>query len=420
MSSSLLPEAFPTTEIDAALGRALEGWPQGRPAARLLAEYCAGRRAGVLDVSGRSGGEAEAWAERPLLVVDDADGSLSAAAVVAAGSGCRTYDDSVAEAAAVADVAARLPSIVPVDSRQDWEALVATRGDWRVVMRAPKALSALEETLEILSGHAAEFVLVGREKHMTRGFNALLSRFFGRVDVSPAVAKSRMLVATEPLGEQGRTSRTYPRRTTVPSPVPGGDPLEVHAHGGVFSGTRTDPGSALLVSALVGHAGELSGVLEAGSGTVLDVGCGNGWLLAATAQILPTARTAGVEVSRAAAASARGTTEGEARILEFDARRTAELPMDVLLPAEDGAPDTGEGFDLVLLNPPFHTGHEVETRTAHDLVGSAHTWLRPGGVLVCVFNSHLRYRPVIDRAFGQSSQWARNRTFTVLAATKEG
>ena len=42
--------------------------------------------------------------------------------------------------------------------------------------------------------------------------------------------------------------------------------------------------------------------------------------------------------------------------------------------------------------------------------------LAPGGELWTVWNSHLRYRPDLERLVGPTRQIARDRTFTVTAS----
>ena len=43
--------------------------------------------------------------------------------------------------------------------------------------------------------------------------------------------------------------------------------------------------------------------------------------------------------------------------------------------------------------------------------------LAPGGELWCVWNSHLRYRPHLERLVGPTRQVARNPKFTVTVST---
>ncbi len=86
------------------------------------------------------------------------------------------------------------------------------------------------------------------------------------------------------------------------------------------------------------------------------------------------------------------------------------------LPWADGFDESS--FDVVTLNPPFHDGTAVTTEIAHELINAAHALLRPGGLLVLVQNSHLRYRSHLSHRFARVEQWARDRRFTVLAAWK--
>ena len=79
---------------------------------------------------------------------------------------------------------------------------------------------------------------------------------------------------------------------------------------------------------------------------------------------------------------------------------------------------SGEPFDRVLLNPPFHRGHSLETRTAHTLILQAAEHLRPGGELRMVANRHLDYRPLLERLFRSSRVIASDRKFVVLAASR--
>ena len=51
-------------------------------------------------------------------------------------------------------------------------------------------------------------------------------------------------------------------------------------------------------------------------------------------------------------------------------------------------------------------------------VAAAARVLEPGGRLWCVWNSHLRYRPVLEDLVGPTRQTARDRTFTVTVSER--
>ena len=54
-----------------------------------------------------------------------------------------------------------------------------------------------------------------------------------------------------------------------------------------------------------------------------------------------------------------------------------------------------------MLNPPFHSDAALHTGIAAHLFADAARVLEPGGELWCVWNSHLRYRPLLER-FGRA------------------
>ena len=81
-----------------------------------------------------------------------------------------------------------------------------------------------------------------------------------------------------------------------------------------------------------------------------------------------------------------------------------------------GEPDASA--DLVVLNPPFHAGAAVPPEIAHRLFADAARVLRPGGELRVVWNSHLAYRPVLERIVGPTRQLARTPKFTVTASRR--
>ena len=96
------------------------------------------------------------------------------------------------------------------------------------------------------------------------------------------------------------------------------------------------------------------------------------------------------------------------------ADRVDVVQADGLEPLSDGSQE------LIVLNPPFHTDAALSVGIAeHLFVDSART-LAGGGELWCVWNSHLRYRPALERIVGPTRQVARNTKFTVTASTRRG
>ena len=69
-------------------------------------------------------------------------------------------------------------------------------------------------------------------------------------------------------------------------------------------------------------------------------------------------------------------------------------------------------------HPLFHVGATIAPRVAHDLFAQAARVLRPGGELWAVWNSHLRYRPVLERVVGPTRQVGRDPKSTVTASVR--
>ena len=382
----------------------------------MLVEYIIGRRLRELDVSGRDAAGAfidvEAAAEAPhrIIVLDDAKGVQTA--LLRSLAEVVVHHDRIDEsrtAASLSDV----PDLADFGEAEsahfaDGRAPSAGEGNpetWAVI-NAPKATNALAESIAALQARVSTIIVIGRSDSMSRAVNKELARGFARVDVSPGVGKHRMIIGSRPLSSPSLPS--FPKHGVITHPSVGD--LEVRAHGACFSGVKSDEGSTLLLDALIET---LSGADDA-SGTaaepdsVLDLGCGNGWLLTAAMRATGAARGTGVDVSEAAVASARATAEANG------------VDVDIILgdaaDAEDPAVAALGEFDLVVLNPPFHQGTTIETDTAEALMATAAAHLAPGGRVITVFNTHLRYRDRLETIIGPSEQLARNTKFTVVSS----
>ncbi len=479
MPRSLLSDDDPASQrrladADEALVRWSSDWPLGHADARILEEYLVGRSTGALDVSGRAatgadgrtleGSAASEDVRLPpsvapsTLVLDDPDGSLTAVVALTGARRTTVAVDSAAAGAACRGALESLPDavrgtvIVHGTAAEALLDLVEEATALRVVVHAPKHVAVLREYLRMTESFAAELVVVGREKHMSRSLNRLLAESYERVDVSPGRAKSRLLIASGPKKPRdpsvidARSVVVPPRvpaQSTAASPTPGVPEIQVSAFPGAFGGASADPGSRLLVGAL---AQRLPALLPGGGDgpaaqvedrvRVLDLGSGNGWLLAATGALLPQAALFGVDDSRAAVDSTALTVasvrpgEGPAVVLHTDGTR----PLPWSQEAREGQAEPGGGgyrlgageqfaggsFDLITLNPPFHDGTSMTTDIAHALIDSAAELLRPGGRLVVVYNSHLRYRAHLQHRLSDVEQWARDHRFTVVSGVRSG
>ena len=264
-----------------------------------------------------------------------------------------------------------------------------------VLLRLPRSLDALEEIAAMIAAHAAPDVTVyagGMIKHMALAMNEVLGRYFSSVRPSLARQKARVLTATSP--QPDAASKGWPQRQFHDDLG-----LWVCAHGGAFAGTRVDIGTRFLLSML--------GEAKPDAASAIDLGCGTGVIAAALAAARPGIAVLATDQSAAAVASARATAEANGV-----ADRVSLLRDDGLASQPDAS------AELILLNPPFHMGATVHTGAATRMFEDAARVLAPRGELWTVFNSHLGYRPILNRLIGPTRQVARNAKFTITVSTR--
>lgn len=321
-----------------------------------------------------------------VVVVGDAYGALTLGSADEGATGIRVHQDPLTgEEALVANAeAARIGGFT---SHGLDAALFA--GARVVLLRLPRSLDALRDIAATIALHADPSVVVfagGRLKHMTVAMNDVLRAHFGRLDISHARQKSRVLIAREP------------HDGAEPQPACAEhDGLVVCAFGGVFAGTSVDIGTRFLLEHLPTPPGS----------EAIDLACGTGVVAAALARRHPNLRVYATDQSAAAVASARATAAANGVADRVDIVRD-----DMLRSRPDGS------ADFIALNPPFHAGAAVTDALAPRMFADAARVLTSGGELWTVWNSALRYRSALERLVGPTRQVARNTKFTVTASVR--
>jgi 16S rRNA (guanine1207-N2)-methyltransferase len=138
--------------------------------------------------------------------------------------------------------------------------------------------------------------------------------------------------------------------------------LELETDSGVFSPSRLDPGTRVLLE---------TAPRPPAAGNLLDLGCGYGPLALVLAARAPGARVWGVDVNRRALELAAGNAErARLRNVRFC------VPDDPAVPA---------AFGLIWSNPPIRIGKPA----LHDLLAAWLARLEPGGEAYLVVQRHL-------------------------------
>ncbi len=337
-----------------------------------------------------------------IVTINDAYGALTLGAAHLSGRrDIRAFQDSVVGERALSLNAADQGQSGSYRSVPLGAGLLA--GASMVLLRLPRSLEELDELARTVAAHAPPEVRVfaaGRIKHMSLSMNAVLGRYFGDVRAGLARQKARVLVAAEP---RAVAAPSLPRRARYDVGL--ARPLELRAFGATFGGASLDPGTRLLLPhlrTLTGPTGRSVPPPE-----VIDLGSGNGSISAYLALTDPLRRVHASDQSESAIASTIATVTANGVLDRVSMSRDDAL---------SGRPD--RSATLIVLNPPFHIGSTVHTGVAHRLFDACARVLVPGGELWTVWNSHLRYRPVLERTIGPTRQIDRSPRYTVTCSTR--
>jgi 16S rRNA (guanine1207-N2)-methyltransferase len=144
-----------------------------------------------------------------------------------------------------------------------------------------------------------------------------------------------------------------------------------------------------------------------GEDRVWDIGCGCGPLTLLAAQQAHRGCVIATDVDWRA---------------EQATRRTASLNgltnVEVLL-SDCAEALLGRRFSAVVTNPPFHQARATTYALTEQMIVDAARLLQPGGRIYLVANSFLRYKPMLELAFGGAQLLAETRGFKVWTAIRE-
>ena len=165
---------------------------------------------------------------------------------------------------------------------------------------------------------------------------------------------------------------------------------------GVFSHGEVDDGTRLLLTHLP--------LLPAGA-RVHDFGHGCGIIAAWLKRRQPDLRVSGSDISAMAHEAAKATLR---------ANDVREVPLYV----EAGLGKIPGPLDVIVSNPPFHSGQKTDMSISEDLFRTAAQKLAPGGLVYIVGNRFLPYRTQLEQLIGPTEVLADDKRFWVLAARK--
>lgn len=171
--------------------------------------------------------------------------------------------------------------------------------------------------------------------------------------------------------------------------------LDFYSKPGVFGWDRIDRGSAFLLQQLPACLARL----PAPPRSLLDPGCGYGYLTLATRDLRLERRVA---------------TDNNAAALLAMTRNMAHHGMAVDVLADDAAASVKGQFDLVLCNPPFHQGFAVDGGLTDKFLANTSRLLSERGAALFVVNTFVGLEQKARAYFSEVVTLANDRSFKVI------
>lgn len=170
---------------------------------------------------------------------------------------------------------------------------------------------------------------------------------------------------------------------------------------GVFGWNKIDRGTELLLA----QARLMFARQETRNRTVLDLGCGYGWIFMALDQYGFAAITA---------------TDNNAAALSCAKANAAALTTPVTLVAGDGADTIAETFDFVLCNPPFHQGFSHSRDLTKKFLLALKKTIKPGGSGLVVVNEFIAIERSLEEYSLKYNVLEKKDGFKVVALREPG
>lgn len=264
-----------------------------------------------------------------------------------------------------------------------------------VVIKIPKTLALLEHQLHALRtvvSAETQIIAGAKTKDIHTSTLQLFEKILGPTHTSLAWKKSRLIFC------QYQNPAVEPMKELVSWPLDGTD-YQIHNYPNVFSRTSLDIGARFFLAHLP------SGL----SGTIVDLGCGNGVLGLMALESNPQAEVIFRDESYMAVESSR---------LNVEKNRPQDLSRCFFEADHSLANIERNSLQAVLCNPPFHQHHSVTDYIAWQMFNDAKRCLAIGGELRIIGNRHLGYHQKLKRLFGNCELLASNKKFVILRSVK--
>ncbi|MGL4207708.1 MAG: 23S rRNA (guanine(1835)-N(2))-methyltransferase RlmG [Aeromonadaceae bacterium] len=264
-----------------------------------------------------------------------------------------------------------------------------------VLIKVPKTLALLEQQLLLLREVVTEQTLIlagAKSRDIHSSTLQLFERIIGPTRTTLAWKKARLIQCQ--ITKPGNVTNPYPTCWQLEE---SGELICNHAN--LFSRGSLDIGARFFMQHLPANM----------SGTLADLGCGNGVIGLTALAKNPDARLLFVDESHMAIASSRENVSHN---------RPQDLSRCDFMLGNSLTQQPADSLQAVLCNPPFHQQQTITDDLAWQMFCDAKRCLVSGGELWIVGNRHLGYHAKLPRLFERVETIASNQKFVILRAIK--
>jgi len=281
-------------------------------------------------------------------------------------------------------------SLIQIKTISDIEELKADL----ILFKLPKNQALIEWELDLLShkNEGKEIIAAGMVKYMNSALYKMLEDTMGDYHSSLAKKKARLL-----MGQIVKSKNPNPEKYNRTYPV-ANMPEPLNSNPALFSWKKLDNGTEMMLHHMR---------IPRDPVTIVDFGCGNGVLGIKAALINQEAKIIGIDESF----KAIETAKSNAKKMGLEDRMDFRVGWDLSVLTEP--------VDVIITNPPNHTGQIVSQSTSDQLITDSLDKLNDGGGLILVANSYLGYQKQMSKVFGNCKILSKNKIYMVLRSMKK-
>lgn len=290
---------------------------------------------------------------------------------------------------------------LPNTFSEQYQTIVNNKGEGKesnllhdlVIMPFPKSKAELNFTLAMINASLiqdAQIFIVGENKGGIKSVNKLAKDTLANITKIDSARHCSLFRGISKAEEKPFVIDDWLLHYSVNV---AGQQLEITSLPGVFSQKELDVGTKLLLETLPRGL----------SGSTLDFGCGAGVI----ATFIGLTTTKNIKLTLADVSA----------LALYSAKRTLSLNgLTGQLVATNSLSHISGKFDVIVSNPPFHTGIKTHYVATETFLSAIKRHMASSAQLFVVANSFLKYQPIIDTSIARSQRLAKSNGFTIYHA----